>query len=425
MVMKAARNNRGKCSVLVLLFCVCMALTACGKHPGREPIGEDGTVSNEDFVCLSMFGSFFTENYVLYHDNHFRLQFFDVSGKTDIVFCFTPGCSHEEEKRSVTGEVLEKGCIAYDFSRYTVMLQGDYCYFLDNETGEVVRSDARGENRKVVGRIPLYILPDGVFFSENALYVTYCNNYEMIETKDENGEIRWIVGDAKEKRLCGILRVDLADGRCTEVFQAEEYSALIQQYDVRGNHLYFQYSYYDIPYINPNMETTDSSVTIPEGLTAENYWEEMPKHAWYGIYDYNITTGELRVVAEKQQSKGVFLCKDFYAVAREETTELYRYTGEYLRKLDFSFGRGVRSDSGLICNKGQDTVLVDETTGEIVKQSTISADQFVAHAIIGESCYGYYRGESGWSLGYLPTKDFWENNLSNAVVFAQREMTSK
>ena len=407
-----------KCKILVLFFLACLLVTACGKDGGKKaseqpvPSGEP-TLPEVSFVCDDFFRhGFMTENYVLYYANDFQLRFFDTASGTDIAFCFDPSCEHIE-KRSRTGELLEEGCVSYNYSSYPVMFLEEKCYFLNEETGEVICSDRQGENRKVIGKIPQYILPQSVFFAKDTIFVTYANSYEMIETKGKNGETQWIVGNPKPKRTCGIVMVDLKTGEYRELQEIEEYSALIIEYDVRGDHLYYQLNYSDIPYIDPELSTEDPSL-IPEGMTVENYWEELPKHMWMDIYDYTISTGELRAVKQHMHYDSTVFCKDFIAVAEGNVTGLYRYSGERFRELDFPMKNSVRSDSGLVCRKGDNFVLIDEDTGDIVKTSPIPADEFVPRAIIGSSCYGTYRSKTP---GYLSAEDYWSGAIDRVVVF--------
>lgn len=414
-----------KHKLLVLFFLACLLFTACGKNgeknASKEPAPSGEPASSEGvFVCDAFFQEgFLTENYVLYHANDFQMRFFDVASSTDMVFCFDPSCGHKQGKWSRTGELLEKGCISYSFSNYPVMLRGENCFFFDQDTGEVIRSDRQGEDRRVIGRIPQYILPSEVFFSKDTIFVTYANSYEMIETKDSSGETQWIVGDPKPKRTCGIVMIDLETGQYRELQEIEEYSALIIEHDVRGDHLYYQLNYSDIPYIDPELKTEDPSL-IPEGMTVENYWEELPKHMWMDIYDYTISTGELRAVKQHMHYDSTEFCRDFFAVTEGNVTGLYRYSGERFRELDFPMTNGVHSDNGLVCRKGDHFVLIDENTGDIVKTSPIPSSAFIPHAIIGDSCYGdIFEDEDGrrTTPGYLSANDFWDGNMANVVKF--------
>ena len=415
-----------KCKILVVFFLVCLLVTACGKDGEKNASGQpipsgEPTSLEVSFVCDDFFrDGFMTEEYVLYHAKGSQVRLFDVASMTDIAFCFDPSCEHKQEKRSRTGELLEEGCVSYNYSSYPVMFLGENCYFLNQETGEVICSDRQGANRKVIGTIPQYILPRSVFFAKDTIFVTYANSYEMIETKGENGETQWIVGDPKPKNTCGIVAIDLETGEYRKLQEVEEYSAFINEYDVRGDHLYYQLCYMDIPYISPNLETEDPSL-IPEGMTVENYWEELRKHGWVDVYDYTISTGELRTVLQHKQSETVVFCKDFFAMEEETTTGLYRYTGERFRELDFPMTNGVRSDSGLVCRKGDSFVQIDENTGDIVKTSPIPAGEFIPRTIIGNSCYGdIYEDEDEngrWTPGYLSANDFWDGNMANVVKF--------
>lgn len=408
-----------KHKLLVLLLFACLLITACGKNKEKKA-SEEPVSSEELFVSDAFLGQcFMTANYMLYHGDESQLRLFDVASQTDIVFCFDPSCEHEKEKRSRTGELIQEGCVSYNYSRYVVMLRDDNCFFFEQDTGEVFRSNRQGGDRKKIGQIPQYILPYGVFFSKDSIFVSYASPYEMIEAKDNNGETYWIVGEAKPKNKCGVVRLNLDSGEYSELLATEDYSASIMEYDVRGDHLYFQRSYSDIPYISPDLETDDPSL-IPEGMTVENYWEELPKHMWMDIYDYSLSTGELKVVLQHQHYGAMEFCKDFFAVEEGQTTGLYRYSGERFRELDYPMSVGVRSDSGLVCRKGNDYVLVDENSGEILSKSTISTADFVPHAILGQSCYGLFHEDNQWVPAYISAEDFWNGDVTKVIPFGRQ-----
>lgn len=368
----------------------------------------------------------------MHYSNHGRLQIFDVKTKEDHVYCFDPGCEHNRGKRSITGEVLEAGCIAYELSDSTVMLRDDRCYFM-KDSGEVIQSDLQGMNQRVVGALPPYLnynIAHDIFYSKDSLFVIFDLPYEMIEVKDENGESSWIVGEMKDKDTRGIIQIDLNNGIRSEVFSAEDYNSYLSQTDVRGDHMYFAYWYSDIPYMDMFGETYGR--TIPEelkGLSPEEYREELNKRRWVDVYDYNISTGELTAsLKHKHVEEGnIVFCKGFFALSEDENTSgLYRYDGERFRQLDFGIQALVRSDDHLVCcsNKAPgDYMQIDEKTGEVLKKikTPVSYDAFLPRVIIGESCYGILNKNGVMAAGYVPASDFWNGDITNAVQFMQEE----
>lgn len=407
---------------IIVLLCICFCMVSCGKQKETQGyLGEKMPV-DDNFVCIYPYSSFLTENMAIYHNQHGRLHVFDAISKTNAVFCFDAGCEHNPARTSFKGEVLQKGCMAYEISSAPVMIRDNVCYFL-TDSGEVYSSDNRGENRKLIARVPSYVIQhDMVFFSQNAMYVPYSNPYEIIEEKDDNGNTTWMLGDIQDENTCGIVRVGLFDGSVENVIQKKQYNARISYYDVRGEHVYFSYFYLDIPYVSPELETFGPSATIPEGLTKENYWDFMPKHQWTDVYDYNESTGEMKCILSHCHCDDVTFCKDFFAVTdrNEEGTVLYRYNGEILRRLNLLVSRGFRSDSGLVCiSVDEEEVyhLIDENTGDEIKRVAIPYDVFLPWAFIGTSCYGDISGPNGIILGYLSTEDFWTGNTDRVVAF--------
>ena len=410
---------------LAVLTVSCKKKTNTPKSEG-ESVQQvaDGVSNGKTEAFYSYKRSYVTEDYALYHDNHGRLQIFDTESKTDIVYCFNAGCEHQQAKRDpVTNEVIQKGCIAYEISSDCVMLrENDMVFFQDN--GQVIRADRQGENRRVIATIPLYKLGfREVFYSADTLFISYYTDNRFEEVKGENGQTQWInTGELSDTRECGIYCVNLSDGTVKELFQADAYNAMISCADIWDGHLYFKYFYSDIPAIGPNLETYGRDVEIPEGLTVENYWEEMPKHFWMDVYDYHIATGELKPILRNCREGTLEFCRGFFAVAETDgTTGLYRYSGERFRELPFRIGKGIRSDSGLVCcdEKAMDEyLLIDENTGEIIKRTKISSSKFLAGVIIGKSVYGSLAipGE-GMGLSYISVEDFWNGDITNAVAF--------
>ena len=417
-------------ALLVVLF-VCLCCAACGKNSRSEENRNQNdtpeTSETTGIVCDPFVGNAsLTEKYALYHSNNGQLRIFDANSKTDIVFCFNPGCEHEQEKRTITGELLKEGCPSYNYSPWSVFLDGDSCVFL-RDNGEVIRSDRQGENRRVIATIPSYLSigTNEVFYADNSMFIYTAIHYEITEMKDSDGNFQWTIGDTKDTKDCRLIRINLTDGKITEVFQKEAYNAIISRRDVRGEHVYFECFYLDIPYVGPNLETYGPSQSIPEGLTEENYWEEMPKHMFVDIYDYNINTGELRTILSGQNNKdAVVFGKDFFALTEgSKSTVLYHYDGKPYLQLDCAVTVGVRTDEHLVCH-GQENgeyLMINEENGEILKRVQMPENTINLETIIGNSSYGLVNGPDGWGAGYISAEDFWNGKVENAISFKGRE----
>lgn len=61
--------------------------------------------------------------------------------------------------------------------------------------------------------------------------------------------------------------------------------------------------------------------------------------------------------------------------------------------------------------------LIDENTGEIRRQVSVSNNTMLPKVFIGGSCYGYMAGPKGWHLGYISEEDFWNGDFSKAIPF--------
>ena len=411
--------------ILIGSLCIFLGMTSSCKKSSKAEIPGEANLQGESMTVYSAGGNLYTEKYVLYHAEDGLLRIFDPATKTDIVYCFDPGCEHLQEIRNEKGEVIREGCIAYKISLDSVLLRGNEMFFLQSD-GQVIHADRQGEKRKVIAVIPLYKLTTRqVFYTDDVMFVQYANSLEVEEiTDEETGKTQWFyTGEKKEKQECGICRINLTDGTERDIFTKEGYNAHIAKLDIRDGHLYFEYYYLDIPYVGPNLETYGPSGAIPEGLTVENYWEEMAKHRWMDIYDYDIETGELNTIISHQREENVIFCKDFFAMAESDgVTGLYRYDGERFHQLSFRIGNGVRSDSGLVCcdeKVPDEYMLIEGDTGNILKRVKIPNEKFFAYAFLGECCYGLMdMDERGrMRLGYIPAEDYWKGNLTNAIAF--------
>lgn len=371
-------------------------------------------VEGEAFICDEWMGAgFLTEDYILYHDYDGRLRIFDVASKRDLIYCFDPGCEH---KRALEPE---DGCISYNFTTMTVMIQGDNMYFVDHN-GDVVRSDCQGRNRRVIGRYPPYIPGRQFTFSEEAMFSSYFSSYELLEVNDNTGNTRWIVGERKEKDTAGVIQVSLSDGTVTEIFQREDYSAKVFYSGVRGGHLYFAYIYSEMPYMSPDGKM---ATEIPEewkGLSVEEYLEEFNKRYWLDIYDYDIHSGELKPVVKEVRPGYVSFFPAFFSVfsAEENKTTLYRYNGKKMRELDGVMTTINYSDSHLIGVCDGEYRMIDENNGEVLKRlETSKAGSLSLDDCIGESYYGNYVDGGVRRYFYISAEDFWNGIFENAVYF--------
>lgn len=419
-------RKRIQAAILLAILSATLCFSSCGKKKNTEADRKRNdtweAIGAENVVNTYTAAASLTEKYALYHSNNGQLRIFDANSKTDIVFCFNPGCEHEREKRTITGELLKEGCPSYNYSSWAVFLDGDSCVFL-RDNGEVIRSDRQGENRRVIATIPSYLSigTNDVFYAGNSMFIYTAMHYEITEMKDSNGNSQWAIGDTKDTQDCRLIRVDLTDGKITEVFQKEAYNAIICKHDVRGEHVYFECFYLDIPYVGPNLETYGPSHSIPEGMTVENYWEEMSKHRFVDIYDYDIATGELRMILSGQNNKdAVVFGRDFFALTEDnKSTMLYHYDGQPYLQLDCAVTVGVLTDEHLVCH-GQENgeyLMINEENGEILKRVQMPENTINLEAIIGDSCYGIVNGPDGWGAGYISAEDFWNGKIENAIPF--------
>ena len=197
--------------IALLLF------TGCGKNSGKKEEEQQEQVvktgSREVVYCDEHFGqATLTEDAAYFHaTQNYRgqIRLFSAETKTDIPYCFDPGCEHKPSKISGEGKVLEPGCISFEFSSYPLCVTENACYFLDDD-GCLWRADQQGSSRKLICRVSDYLrVPSNVFFGDDSVFLIYYNQYEWIEVKDENGDNRLVIGEQRDKPESGLVRISL------------------------------------------------------------------------------------------------------------------------------------------------------------------------------------------------------------------------
>lgn len=371
-------------------------------------------VTGEAFVCDEWMGTgFLTEDYVLYHDYDGRLRIFDVASKRDLVYCFDPGCEHKKSKE------IGEGCISYNFSSMMVMIHNDNMFFLDYN-GDVVCSDLQGQNRRVIGKYPSYIPGRFFSFSEKDMFSTYFTAYELLEVEDKEGETQWIYGEEKEKETAGVIRVNLSDGKVTEIFQREDYNAKVFYTGNRGEHLYFAYVYSEIPYMSPDGQTTKPIPEELKGLSVEEYLAEFERRYFMDIYDYDICSDEVNLIIKSLRPGQVSFYPDFFTVCDIEynKTTLYRYTGNQLQELNGVQVFSNYSDTHPVGTCDGEIQMIDENTGEVLKRlDATKPGALYPKDFIGNSCFGYTIEEGEISYFYISAQDYWNGEFEKAVRY--------
>ena len=414
--------------IALLLF------TGCGKNSGKKEEEQQEQVvktgSHEVVYCDEHFGqATLTEDAAYFHaTQNYRgqIRLFSAETKTDIPYCFDPGCEHKPSKISGEGKVLEPGCISFEFSSYPLCVTENACYFLDDD-GCLWRADQQGSSRKLICRVSDYLrVPSDVFFGDDSVFLIYYNQYEWIEVKDENGDNRLVIGEQRDKPESGLVRISLETGEETVIFRDEGYNASLFHYDVYGDHVYFSFVYQDIPYVSPyqgeDFDPSDPNASLSVDWAAEN--EKYTGHRFIDIYDYDIRTKELRTVLFKQHGGNAFFARDCFIKDDDRTGEyeLYRYTGEFIRKLPYAaFPRVPHYNGDGLLTGGEkpgEYCLVDIETGEILRK-TILPVGFTLYAVVGESCYGYYDGGKKMHAVWLSLTDFWNGDFSKAVALSE------
>lgn len=239
----------------------------------------------------------------------------------------------------------------------------------------------------------------------------------LFETQDYGDDTEYILGEPLDKRIVGILGVSLKDGKQINVYNASDlYDLTIHNLSEYDNHLYFTCTGLDVPYNSlPDIEKNPNV-----------YFEALEKHGYNRIYDYDIATGELRMILSLQGQVGFDFCEG-YAVhlsKSDEAGELYDLTGKKVCELPFAVSRVVRSRNDLIVQFFKDGIstyyMYDFETNRIIRDTEVRSEEIYLLGIVGESCYGLQNGQ----LCYISADDFWNGRFSNAVFLTKNDYDS-
>lgn len=428
-----------KRNLLILLILITALLTGCGKgaqatnggnsspsgtdgqsNSANAPGQNDGPIVDPDKACYDTFTGeeVWGEDYAIYHTNNGQLRLFDAASGLCLPYCFDASCPHTEQGyKNASGEQVS--CISYNLSSSTFSLRDDGSYFFDKSRNTLYQADREGRNRKAIAHVtdPVNgtsnILAE--YYTKDDLFFTYVNNYEMIPVKADDSSIpgEWIPGDRLEKSEAGVYRINLNDGTTSYVYKMNEYDCLVYKMHVENGHLFFMNNWLDVPY--------DS---LPDGVTEPNaYRAALTKHMHVEVYDYDLSTGELRqVVAFTNALADVYFGNGFFVVTYESADsmpELYRTSGEKIRSLGFhvQLCPSMNSDRYLYYQRYSNEAYIygiyDIVEDTIVKEITISDGTAPGPwaAVVGDAYY--FKGRHYY---YVNAEDLWNGDMSKRVT---------
>ena len=387
--------------LIVVIGIVCIFLSACGKKKKSE----EQTNTN---VLFPYDGATYSESYVLYQKSgqNSCLWYFDVATKSAGPYCFDPTCAHKRAVRDMNGNIIEEGCLAFEIDR-TPFPCGDYLYYYSEYPLRLYRTDRQGNNQEIIAE------PDGpygnifqVYYTDEALYLGYNIEYEYTQVETNDGKKQWRAGELRDKREAGILRISY-DGKTEVIYRSDEYyTMLVAEFHYFDGKLRFLVMGEDRPHVNLDMSDPDFNEQLAEDR----------KHQVTEAYEYTISTGELKQTFHFQPYTVSYFFDEFYGVLDESNRLiLYTYDGEKIAESEIAPMDVVISDHGII---GVDMTtheyfMLDEKTGKVLKRTTLTWDDMVLFAVVGDSYYGYVQN----SRAYISAEDYWAGNKDGIVIF--------
>jgi len=389
---------------------MCLWSVGCGKEKKQFNGRSDCILFNYD-------GNVYTEDYMVYNDRSGKKNIFSVADGNAMPYCFDPGCEHRKRsERKESGEIVEQGCLAYDYNEAPFFLCGDSLYFLFSRA--LYCADLQGHNRRCIVKLTKpYVLYDNTcWYTEDALYVAYVLPYEVVQSMNNNGEAEWVAGERKEKQEAGILRIPFSGEGEETIFCSDEYYDMqIVDLWLQERKLFFTVMGRDQP--NPR---NAAEYTSEDWQTMV---EEERKHTLLEIDEYDLSASTIHRILEPKPYLGVYFYSEVFGIEQQTgVLDLYRYSGERIAQTELSLYFGIRSDSGIY---GWDTntdelVKLSETTGEIVRRSKLTGKDFDVTVVVGDSFFGGVVNSNHQLIkGYISAEDFWSGDKNGIIVFGE------
>lgn len=419
--------KRARCLLILLVL---LYITGCDGSPttGRpattmpsstDGVGGDtsGGLTKPEKMCygwnseLSVFG----EEYALYHTKNGQLQFFDTASGTFVPYCFDPTCEHMQARTVVGADgaiKTEGGCISYELTGvFSLREMGSYYFSMPS----LYRADREGRNREEIATITddtKYAMIMQEYYTSEEYFGVWWLLYDIIKSKNVNGEEEWVMKNPLEERIVGITRISLTDGTVKEVFRLSKgYSRDIIDMRVYDGHLYFTISYLDVPYqeIAAYISYDDMS----------QYVLQQMRHTWSALYDYNLSTDSLTEVYCRQECSSVNLFNGFYAYQNAEEegkVKVFSMNGDLICELrlpgDIQLPKS-NSDRYLYYQyyeNGRYTYgMYDVYNRELLHE--IDSESFgTLQYVVGEGFYLWHNKSM-----YIRATDFWNKDLSKLI----------
>ena len=277
-------------SSVKLFFCIALCLlmiTGCSskKNTDKNENKESFTFGYLDNKrCYSKdFAIYYSRDNI---SNSMLPMYYDAESQTKMVFCDKPECKHNKST-----------CFALKIEQLTssspVYIYNDKLYFygIDDDPGnengffykKLYCSDINGDNLTALATMEnLVTVSKNCYFADNKFFFVYLDKDEIVEEKDENGNIHKDLGNEKNPYEIGLYIYDHKTNELKKiVLFTDQFTSSVTDLTWYDGKLYFLDTYYDEDVFN---------------IYDISDYESRMKHYHSAVYECDIENGALNEV---------------------------------------------------------------------------------------------------------------------------------
>lgn len=382
----------------IYAFLAALSLLCSGcKSSGSEKNAENTL----DYVYDNLMGVTYMENGMLYYDDDYLLNYFDIKSSLSTVICSDPSCKHP---RPSPDKPSDCSAVIYNMGLNSLAYMGDKLYlsYEEDDTTFTHKSfftaDKDGSNRKRFAKIEAENIQQ-TLYTNDRIIVSFQNT---IDWSDENA----VALDQLEEWTAGIYIISISDGKATKICAHTGKEARIESLSFDGENIFYLFTYYEDTVYNA------------------------------ALYKYNIESGENGTIKSFKEIWGVDDNKCFGStgmlyVDRDDSTAKtaklhvlsFDGTDTVIAEEGANIGRPFYLDDSKICyidcEAGDDFhyCIYDMESGETFKNEKDWRSTFV-EAVFDDVIYVLYPpdiNDNNLDTGYISKEDFINGDYDKVV----------
>ncbi len=402
--MTGIRKLKVVCAVLISLLavgCGTDTKTENSELENNENISSDNLESQEVNFATEIFNgdsNTFYDGYVFYNTPSGSLHMIDTNNSVDMPYCSDISCEHKASK-----DGMETNCISYNISSYSIDVNQDSLYFLQDDTWnvkELIKSDKTGNNQEKIAEFYNVQFVLSEIYTDQYYIFSYINSDEIIMGDDGYGNQVETIGESLNKEEIGIVMTNLETGKITTIFsdsQYENYSTQVYYYEGK---IYFTQNYFDIP--------------IDELLQVDN----RDDYCHFILYSYDISTASTSVVMEDNSyAQANFAAGCFFYIDSDNVNHLI----DLISAEDTTIDNAIQiaySDKYLLYQTEGEFCLYDKDNKSVLKEVKYPESVYTVYCYYDNSVYLYmYKDDGQLEFGYLSNEDFWNGKFDNVLLW--------